>query len=339
MFRCVVNTLQFFLNYTVINPFAMINKTTFALLFVFVLFSCTKEKAIEAKLETYNIPGNQFFPEGIAYNSKAGVFYVGSVATGDIAQVNVTTGEASLFAPGAFQNRSACTGMTLDFNNRLWVCGGADNKIHVFNLSGNPNPMKTWDTKALFGSGFINDCAADESNIYFTDTRERKIYRTSVLGSPGTLEEWLVFTDQQIPYSATGTNANGIVLTPDNKYVIIVVSYSGKLYRIDKSSKNITEIQLNTPVTSGDGLVLDGNKLYVSRNAIGQIYPVTLNSDYSQGTVGTGFGTNLLFNTTMAKVGNYLLVVNGQLNRRASTTNPNPPAPSLPFTVSRVAIP
>jgi Cu-Zn family superoxide dismutase len=189
----------------------------------------------------------------------------------------------------------------------------------------------------MYNSGFINDCAADNNYVYFTDTRERKIYRTSVLGSPGNLEEWLVFTDQQIPYSPTGTNANGIVLTPDDKYIIIVISYSGKLYRINKTDKSIAEIQLSTPVTSGDGLLLDGNTLYVSRNAIGQIYPVTLNSDYSQGTVGTGFGTNLLFNTTIAKAGDYLLVVNGQLNRRPSATNTI--APSLPFTISRVAIP
>jgi hypothetical protein len=127
------------------------------------------------------------------------------------------------------------------------------------------------------------------------------------------------------------------VATPDNKYLIIVISSSGKLFRIDKATKAITEIVLNTPVTSGDGLYLEGSILYVSRNATNLIFPVTLNADYSQGTVGTGFGTNLLFNTTIAKAGNYFLVVNGQLNRRGNATTP--PSPVLPFTVSRVAIP
>ncbi|HSU49219.1 MAG TPA: hypothetical protein VLJ41_01455, partial [Segetibacter sp.] len=93
-------------------------------------------------------------------------------------------------------------------------------------------------------------------------------------------------------------------------------------------------ITLNTPVTSGDGMHLDGNTLYVSRNATNLIFPVTLNQDYTRGTVGNGFGTNLLFNTTIAKAGNYFLVVNGQLNLRGSTT-----PPILPFTVSRVTIP
>ncbi len=226
--------------------------------------------------------------------------------------------------------------MKIDRMNRLWVCGGADNKIQVLDLDG--KLIKSWDTNALFGSGFINDCIIDNTHIYFTDSRVRKIYRTSITEStPGNLEEWLTFTDPQIMYAATGTNANGIESTPDNKYLIIVVSSAGKLYRIDKTTKAIAEIVLNTPVTSGDGLYLEGNTLYVSRNATNLIFPVVLNADYSQGTVGNGFGTNLLFNTTIAKAGNYLLAVNGQLNKRGNATTP--PSPVLPFSVSRVAIP
>jgi len=53
--------------------------------------------------------------------------------------------------------------------------------------------------------------------------------------------------------------------------------------------------------------------------------------------VGNGFGSNLMFNTTMDRAGDYFLVVNGQLNRRGSATTPANPV--LPFTVSRVAIP
>lgn len=113
-----------------------------------------------------------------------------------------------------------------------------------------------------------------------------------------------------------------------------MISSSGKLYRIDKGTKAVQEITLNTAVTSGDGLYLDNTTLYVSRNATNLIFPVTLNTDYSQGTVGAGFGDNLLFNTTIAKAGKYFLVVNGQLNRRNSD-----PGPQLPFSVSRVSIP
>jgi Cu-Zn family superoxide dismutase len=299
--------------------------------------SCEKEDMKKAKLETYPLPGDQFFPEGIAYNPETGIFYTGSVSNGDIVQVNVETGETKLFSSGGSLKRLAVTGIKLDDKDRLWACGGSEGRVHVFNLDG--SLIQSWDLRALYGAGFVNDCAVDDDYIYFTDSQQRKIYRASVANAqPGNVELWLEFTDQQIPYGP-GTNANGIVLTPDGRYIIIVVSNSGKLYRIERSTKNINEIQLNSPVNSGDGLWLEGTKLYVSRNATGQIFPVTLNADYTQGTVGSGFGSNLLFNTTIAKVGDYFLVVNGQLNRRPSANNPNPPAPVLPFSVSRVAIP
>lgn len=306
-----------------------------ALSFSAILFSCSKDDDKNHKTiakESYALPGDTLFPEGIAYQRSSGKFYTGSVTSGDILEVDVQTGDVRTFASGAAQGRIAATGLKLDNQRRLWVCGGADNKIQVLNKDG--ALLKSWDTKALFGSGFINDCIIDDDFVYFTDSRIKKIYRTSVKGDPENLEEWLTFTDAQIPYTPTGINANGIVTTPDNKYLIIVVSSSGKLYRIDKDTKAIQEITLNTPVTSGDGLYLDNATLYVSRNATNLIFPVTLNADHSQGTAGTGFGNNLLFNTTIAKADKYFLVVNGQLNRRNSEVGPQ-----LPFTVSRVTIP
>lgn len=247
-------------------------------------------------------------------------------------QVDVQTGQTELLSKGAAHGRAAAVGMQIDAMSRLWVCGGSDNKIQVLNLDG--TLIKSWDTKLLFNSGFINDCTIDGKHVYFTDSRVKKIYRASVTeNTPGEPEEWLAFSDEQIPYVAAGFNANGIVSTPDSKYLIIVLSSSGKLFRIDKTNKAISEIQLTTPVTSGDGMYLIANILYVSRNMTGQIYPVVLNNSYTQGTVGNGFGSELLFNTTMAKAGDYFLVVNGQLNKM-STNNPQ-----LPFTISRVLIP
>ena len=307
-------------------------KLFFTLLMASFTFACSEddEEAVSVAKETYVIPGDTFFPEGIAYHQSSGTFFTGSVTNGDIVRVNVQDGQAALFASGSQQNRAAATGLKLDAKNRLWVCGGASNTIQVLDING--MLVKSWDTKTLFGSGFINDCVFDNASIYFTDSQVKKIYRTNVTqDTPGDLEEWLTFNDE-IPY-ATGTNANGIVNTPDNKYLIIVVSSSGKLYRIDKATKAITEIILDAPVSAGDGLYLTNNVLYVSRNATNQIFPVTLTADYTQGTVGAGFGTNLLFNTTLDKAGDYFLVVNGQLNRRATNN------PVLPFTVSRVAIP
>jgi sugar lactone lactonase YvrE len=294
--------------------------------------SCQKDDLVKVKQDSYVLPGDRFFPEGIALNSRAGVFYTGSTISGDVVQVNLETGMSDLFSAGPKNGRTFVTGMKLDSRGRLWICGGPTGIIQVLDKNG--NVIKSWDAKALFGAGFINDCVISDGYIYFTDSQVQKIYRAKVSDDqPGDLEEWLLFTNQQIPY-VTGTNANGIEVTPDGKYLIVVISSSGKLYRITRSDKSISEIILNTPVPSGDGLYLDGNTLYVSRNATNLVFPVTLSAAVSQGTVGAGFGQNLNFNTTLVKAGKYLLVVNGQLNRRGGT-----PPPVLPFTVSRVEIP
>jgi Cu-Zn family superoxide dismutase len=304
-----------------------------ALFFLFAFTACTKKDVTNnTTKDSYTLPDDRFFPEGIAYDAAAGVFYTGSTVSGNILRVNVSTGETSLFSNGAAQGRSFCTGMKLDSKGRLWVCGGGEAKIHLLSTQG--YLIKTWDVKTLFGGLFINDCIGDNEYMYFTDSQTPKIYRAKVTeDQPGELEEWLTFTNAQIPYVA-GTNANGIEMTKDGKYLIVVISTSGKLYRIDKATKAVSEITLNATVQSGDGLLLDGNTLYVSRNATNQIFPVALNADYTQGTVGAGFGSNLIFNTTMAKVGDNLLVVNGQLNRRTGTT-----PPVLPFSITRVSIP
>ncbi|WP_185731380.1 SMP-30/gluconolactonase/LRE family protein [Larkinella rosea] len=301
-----------------------------------VCFACTKDhffNVIEPDQTSYVIPGETFFPEGIAYDAKQGFFYTGSLTNGDILKVDVRTGTNVLFAPGSAQDRMTCNGMKLDAKGRLWVCGGTQNKIHVLNPDG--SLLKSWDLTTFSATGFINDCILDENYVYFTDSWNKQVYRTSVASDiPGEIDQWLTFTDAQIPYASTGVNANGIEMTDDGQYLILIISPVGKLYRIGISDKSIAEIQLSTPVTAGDGLWLEQHTLYVSRNALNQIFPVALSSDYLQGTVGPGFGDGLLFNTTLAKAGSYFLAVNGQLNRRSG---PTPPV--LPFTVSRVPIP
>lgn len=230
----------------------MIRKIATVVFVLCFLIACTKNDELEIKQEIYTIPGNTFFPEGIAFSSRAGVFFTGSTTNGDVVQVDVETGVSSIFAAGSTQGRADCRGMKVDTKDRLWICGGEENKVHV--LDGKGVLIQSWDLKALYNSGFLNDCAADEQYIYFTDSRVQKIYRATTSGSqPGNVEEWLSFTNQEIPYG-TGFNANGIVLTPGGKYVIIVISNTGKLYRIDRSSKAIVEIIVNTPLLAGDGL-------------------------------------------------------------------------------------
>ncbi len=312
---------------------------TFSLAFLAVtllLASCRRDDdglvpnpGPDVALERYMLPGDTLFPEGIAYQPKTGHFFTGSVTTGDILKVDVRNGNVSTFATGAAQQRAAATGLRLDNSDRLWVCGGASATISVLDPAG--QLLKRWDMAALHGAQFVNDCASDGTYMYFTDSRVPRIYRAAINAGLDDMREWLSFSPMQVPYVTGGTNANGIVTTPDNRYLLMVVSTSGKLYRIGIATREIREVALTEPLNAGDGLLLEGTRLYVCRNATNRIYPVAMTGDYSQGTVGAPFGEGLRFNTTMARAGDFLLVVNGQLNQRGG-------APVLPFTVSRIAV-
>ena len=88
-------------------------------------------------------------------------------------------------------------------------------------------------------------------------------------------------------------------------------------------------------LTNGDGILLDGQTLYVVRNRQGLIVPVELSGDFASGEVGQDFfDPSLRYPATIAKVDNRLLVVNSQFDQRQSGQGPE-----LPFTVSGIEIP
>lgn len=292
------------------------------------------DSVVNIAKDSYSLPVDTLYPEGIIYNSANNRFYTGSVSNGDILSVNAETGEVVTLASGKLQDRSAANGMKLDDLGRLWVAGGSSATVTVLDAGG--GLVKRWDMAALFGGKFINDCISDGTYMYFTDSKVGQMYRAKVgEAAPSTMEVWLTYGKPQVQVdtAASATNANGIVVTPDKKYLLMIVSATGKLYRITIADRSITEVSLDQSLTAGDGLLLEGATLYVCRNALNTIVPVSLTATYNQGTVGAGFGSNLRFPTTLARAGNYLLVVNGQLNKRATKD------PVLPFTVSRVEAP
>jgi sugar lactone lactonase YvrE len=111
-----------------------------------------------------------------------------------------------------------------------------------------------------------------------------------------------------------GFNANGIEATPDGRWLIVVNSTSGVLYRIDPVTGEATRIDLaGQTVQAGDGLLLDGGTLYVVRNQLNQIAVVELSPDLASGRV-TGAITSPHFRipTTVTEFGHALYAVNAR---------------------------
>jgi len=180
---------------------------------------------------------------------------------------------------------------------------------------------------------FINDVTlTPDGSAYFTDSFRPVLFKISGTEG-GEAESWLDFTGTVVEYSE-GFNLNGIAASPDGRYLLTIHHTSGNLFRIDTGSQEVTQVDVGqADLIAGDGLLLIGDTLYVSRNDFGEIVPVTMSEDYSTGTAGEAIiDPSFISPTTMAQADGSLLVVNSQFNNLGGT-------PKLPFTVSRIPLP
>lgn len=285
-----------------------------------------------AKLTRYILPGTAVFPEGIAYQQGTGQFYVSSAANGTIYRGDVKNEVASVFLPAGTDGRTSATGMKVDKQGRLFVSGGSTGLIFIYDTT-TGNLISKLDPGHQPNS-FVNDVnITRDGTAYFTDSSTPVIYRVSQnAGGEFVLDEWLNLTGSLISYQP-GFNLNGIEATPDGKYLVTVQTNTGKLFRIDIATKQISEITLTGGnVSNGDGILLKGRTLYVVQNFQNQIARVKLSGDLTSGQI-VSITTDPSFQTptTIAEAQGRLLVVNSQF---ANMPNGIPP-----FTVSSIKLP
>ncbi len=275
------------------------------------------------------IPGSDTFPEGIVYDSKRGIVYTGSASNGNLYRFTASSERAQLLALGGSPGRKAALGMKLDPQGRLMIATGSEGKVGIVDSTSGMT-IKALETPPS-PQAFINDLTqTPDGYVYVTDSFRPVIFRFRTNASGVTnIESWLNLQNTAIRY-VPGLNLNGIVNTPDGRYLITVQTNTGRLYRIDTRSKAVREISLATRLTNGDGLVLNRRTLYVVRNATSRIEVLTLNSALTGATLGTPIAEpNLRFPTTAALIQGQMLVVNGQLDRQGEGA-------VLPFTISKL---
>jgi sugar lactone lactonase YvrE len=296
-----------------------------------------------ASAGSYVLPGEEVYPEGIAYQEGSGDFFAGSTTDGTVFRGNVAREgkEARVFLEPGSDGRETAVGMKvvpggrIDPGGVLLIAGGDTGRIFAYEATGG-RLIRAFDTPESEAT-FINDVAvAPNGDAYFTDSVRPTLFKVPV--SPdgvGELEEWLDLQGTPVEYGE-GFNLNGIAASEDGRYLITVQSNTGNLYRIDTESKGVAQIDLGgETLTNGDGILLDGQTLYVVRNQQGLIVPIELSEDFASGQVGQGFSSSSIrYPTTVARAGDRLLVVNSQFDRRNSGEEPD-----LPFTVSSVEVP
>lgn len=309
-----------------------------AVVVALVTFDLAPFAGIQARVaypDSYILPGNAVFPEGIAYQPRTGDFFVSSTTDGTIFQGNVREQLARVFLPGGSDRRTTAIGLNVDdYEGRLFIAGGNTGKIFVYDTDSGKLLSKFNNQKA---STFINDVAISRTgDAYFTDSYNPILYKVSTNeAGEFSFEAWLDLTGTPVVYQS-GFNLNGIAITDDGKYLIVVQSNTGKLFRIDIASKQVTEIDLGgAKLTNGDGILLRRQTLYVVRNQQELIVKVELARDFSSGTVVSSItDPSFAYPTTIAQARDRLLVVNSQFDKRGAGVKPE-----LPFTVSSVPVP
>ena len=262
-------------------------------------------------------------PEGVA-SGPGTIVYSGSRATGDIMAVNVLTGAQEL-AVDAPEGRTA-VGIEQDRFGRFWVAGGGTGDVFLYDQNG--EELAIYDfADAADGPTFVNDVVVTRDAAWFTDSRRPVLYKVPI-ARDGTLGEPEVVTLSGDYVHVSGSNnLNGIDADHNGRMLIAVQSNTGALYNIDPRTGEATRIDLgDATVVNGDGIYLEGRRLYVVQNRFNKVAVVRLNSRFTSGEIVDELTSeNFDIPTTMTRFGNRFYLVNA----RFGTAGPEPASYSM----------
>ena len=272
--------------------------------------------------DTIRLPDG-FQPEGIAIAGNT--FYVGSIPTGAIYRGNLRTGTGAVLVPGG--TGKAAIGVDVD-RGRLFVAGGPTGKAFVYSAR-TGRELATYQLTTA--ATFVNDVVVTRSAAWFTDSVNQVLYRVA-LGRGGRLGDQSAV--QTIPLTGdlvytTGFNANGIDATRNGKLLVVVQSNTGKLFRVTPAGVT-RELDLGGgSVPNGDGILLEGRRLYVVQNRDNRIARIAVDRRLRSGRI-LGFITDPDFDvpTTIDDHGRRLYAVNARFG--------TPPTPTTRYDVVQV---
>ena len=248
---------------------------------------------------------DEFRPEGIA-SGRADRFFVGSIPQGSVFSGSYRTGQGVvLVPPHPGRNHVGLKAA----RGKLFVAGGESKAIYVYDSRTGADVA----SYPLPDAGFVNDVVVTRGAAYFTDSLVAQVYRLKIrrdgsLGKP-----------RRIPITGefqyvSGFNANGIESA--GKRLVIVQTNTGKLFSVNPRSGRSREIELDTPVNNGDGLLRRGRKLYVVQNQANRIAVVRLGRKLRSGDVRRFITDSKLdVPTTIAPFRKSIYAVNARFDR------------------------
>ena len=282
---------------------------------------------------TYILPGDEVFAEGVAV---AGDTYYVTGFFGIIFRGDLDEREAEVFIP----DPGCCASGIEVVGDRLLVAGAWGGHVSLYDRTTGAL-LARWSVANPDVCTNVNDIAiAANGDAYITDSLRPALYRipaAEIRHPSAAAQDLPIFLDWEgtpfTQYACGFLNANGIVATPDGRFLLVVNSTDGRLFRVRLSDKQVTEVSLGGyRLISGDGMVLtEDNILYVVSPATPLVAKLRLNPQYNRGRL-LSETTDPSFHspTTAAIARDRLLVVNSQFS--------GPPS-APPWTVSSIPLP
>ncbi|MDO9456234.1 superoxide dismutase [Nocardioides sp.] len=274
-----------------------------------------------------------FQPEGIAIQGRFG--YFGSRDDGDIYRANLTNGKGKRISEGP---GTASVGLKVGPRDRLYVSGGDAGTVRIVSAR-TGRILRSLEVSTA--TSFVNDVVLTRNAAWFTDSAAPKLYRVPIYADGRLPRKRDVRTirlrgDWEQP-AAGEFGANGITESPSNgrspKALLVVNSTDGTLFRVPRSGRQagIADRVLlgGASLTDGDGMLLEGTKLFVVRNQLNRVAVIRLRADGGRGTKLRSFTSdNFDVPTTIARGRGGLYLPNARFTTM--------PTPETTYDVTRV---
>lgn len=224
--------------------------------------SCVSNKPTE-RIE-FRAPGA--YPEGVAYNANRNSFYVSSMTTGSIGEVDRQGNYSTLYADSGLRSTY---GLKMHPNGQLlYACVGDAN----FSKYTSPNTRHKMarlviidiisgqkkndiDLSGLIPSKhFPNDMAFDSSgNVYITDSYAHAIYKVTPSGKASVFAKSTLFETE-------GVGLNGIVYHPNN-FLLVNNSNTGRIYKVPlDDAAAVSQVAIEQYFLGADGMLLNNDQ-------------------------------------------------------------------------------
>jgi len=259
-----------------------------------------------------------FQPEGIVIGPEAD-FYVGSAISGNIYKGDLLSGEGEVFISPSVPTQ--VLGLAIDERSSyLYAAGGFTGTVSVYNYNTGVH-VKTFQL-ATPGSALINDVIVTRAAAYITNSLSPILYKIPLTrnGQLPEINEVVAlpltgdFSMDPNPVNPIplGAYANGIDASPSGKTLIIANTDRGELYLVDPMTGEASRVDLGDVfLFLADGILLDGQTLYVVQNLLNQIAVIHLDINFHSGTlINNIFDPAFGIPTTIDEHGNFLYAVN-----------------------------